>query len=105
MITDTVKRKIKFVNDISTVVVPVQKNVESIQYRVFENLDHSSVVAECLVVIYKGGARTVRNCNGNSFSAIFSEIAKFLDHGYYDEERDLLNIEAHPETWKEYKEE
>jgi hypothetical protein len=64
-------------------------------------LNYIDYTKEYLVINYKGGARTVRICSGNSYSAIFEEISKYLDRGYYAEEYDLYDIERHPETWQE----
>lgn len=100
MITELIK-KVKFVNEISKAVTKVQDNVTSIRYRVFKSLTHEGWEKEYLVINYKGGARTVRVCTGNSCSAIFEEIAKYLEHGYYSEERDLVNLEYHTEEWQE----
>ena len=99
--TDSLKKKVQFVNEISEAIVKVQTNVTSIQYRIFNNLEYKNYTKEYLVVNYKGGARTVRICSGNSYSAIFEEISKYLDRGYYAEEYDLYDIEQHPEVWQE----
>ena len=55
---------------------------------------------EYLVVTYDGGAIGVRSCNGNSFTAIFEELTKMLDGGYYDEVQDLHDYE-NDAIWKE----
>lgn len=95
-------KKVSFVKKISDALVPVQGNVESVEYRIFYDKRYNSK-REYVIINYKGGARTVRNCTGNSCSAIFNEIAKYLEHGYYDEEWDLVDIESHPEIWEEVK--
>ena len=55
---------------------------------------------EYLVVTYDGGAIGVRSCNCDSFTAIFEELTKMLDGGYYDEVQDLHYYENN-EMWKE----
>ena len=42
----------------------------------------------------------VKSCNCDSFTAIFEELAKMLDGGYYDEVQDLHYYENN-EKWKE----
>lgn len=99
--TTEISKKIKFVTEISEAVTKVQDNITSIKYRVFKSLTQENEEREYLVINYKGGARTVRACTGNSCSAIFEEIAKYLEHGYYSEVRDLVNLEYHTEEWQE----
>lgn len=94
--------KVSFVKKISEALVPVQANVDNVEYRIFYDKRYG-YRQEYVIINYKGGARTVRSCNGDSCSAIFEEIAKYLEHGYYDEEWDLVDIESHPEIWEEVK--
>ena len=56
--------------------------VESIDYEVYED---GSYYKEYLIIHYNGGAITARNCTGNSAAAVFQEIARYLNSGYYDE--------------------
>jgi len=87
--------KVKFVKELNEAVSKNQANVESIEYRVYTHVN--GCIQEYLVINYKGGARTVRNCNGNSTSAIFGEIARYLDSGYYNEVGNLEKLEANPD--------
>ena len=93
-----VENKVRFVRGLSNSICPFKTNVESIEYVVFEHSE-KGWTQEYLVVNYDGGAKTVRNCNGNSFSAIFEELSRFLDSGYYDEVEDIKYYENSP-NWK-----
>ncbi len=96
----TVENKISFVRSLSKPLSTHQENINNIEYHVFEHIDHKWK-QEYLVINYVGGARTVRNCNGNSFSAVFEELAKYLDSGYYTEEQNYLHYENDPK-WKRF---
>lgn len=87
------EKKINFVKELEKAVLPVQTNIEAIHYDVFESKKNSAWHNEYLVVEYKGGARSARNCNMNSCSAIYAELAPLLtswcggkDVEYYNEE-------------------
>ena len=96
-----IPNKVKFVNELSKVIPKYKTGIKSIQYRVFKwDEPDSHYYIEFLVVNYDGGAKTVRNCNGNSFSAIFEELARFLDSGYYEEVNTLSQYENDPK-WTE----
>ena len=74
------------------------------KYSIFDFLkdkfDGKAYYQEYLVITYDGGALGVRSCNGDSFTAIFEELAKMLDGGYYNEVQDLHDCE-NSEMWKE----
>lgn len=87
------EKKINFVKELEKAVLPVQPNIAAIHYDVFENNAHPEWHNEYLVVEYVGGAKSARNCNWNSCSAIYNELAPLLnswcggkDIKYYDEE-------------------
>ena len=86
-------KKVDFVKALSAVIPAYQTNVESLHYDVFED-EETGYDYEYLVIDYVGGAHSYRNCNGNSISAIFEEIAGMLDSGYYEEERDYNVIKS-----------
>ena len=54
-------------------------SVSEIKYYIFEN------GLEYVVLEFNGGAICARNCTGNSQAAVFQEIAKMLNGGYYEE--------------------
>ena len=85
--------KVNFVKALSAVIPAYQTNVESLHYDVFED-EETGYDYEYLVIDYVGGAHSYRNCNGNSISAIFEEIAGMLDSGYYEEERDYNVVKS-----------
>ena len=85
--------KVNFVKALSAVIPVYQTNVESLHYDVFED-EETGYDYEYLVIDYVGGAHSYKNCNGNSISAIFEEIAGMLDSGYYAEERDYNVIKS-----------
>lgn len=86
-------KKVDFVKALSAVIPAYQTNVESLHYDVFED-EETGYDYEYLVIDYVGGAHSYRNCNGNSISAIFEEIAGMLDSGYYEEERDYNVVKS-----------
>lgn len=90
---ETLSKKVNFVKALSAVIPAYQTNVESLHYDVFED-EETGYDYEYLVVDYVGGAHSYRNCNGNSISAIFEEIAGMLDSGYYEEERDYNVVKS-----------
>lgn len=102
MMTKGMEKKVNFVKELSKTIVKVQENVTGIEYRIYQNTEpgREDWIEEFLVIDYKGGARTVRTCNGNSCSAVLVEIAKYLEHGYYSEESDLKNLERDPAHWE-----
>ena len=91
--------KVKFVNELNNVIPKYKTNVEFIEYRVYEHTE-KGWTQEYLVINYNGGSKTVRNCNGNSFSSILQEVSRYLDSGYYDEVDDLKYYENSP-NWIE----
>ena len=90
---ETLSKKVNFVKALSAVIPAYQTNVESLHYDVFED-EETGYDYEYLVIDYVGGAHSYRNCNGNSISAIFEEIAGMLDSGYYEEERDYNVVKS-----------
>lgn len=102
MMTKGMEKKVNFVKELSEAIIKVQENVTGIEYRIYQNIEpgHEDWAEEYLIINYRGGARTVRNCYGNSCYAILEEISKYLEHGYYNEEKDLTNIERDPAHWK-----
>ena len=101
-----IPNKVKFINDLNKVIPTYKTGIEKIEYKVFkcdnfkEEFGNQVYYQEYLVVTYDGGAIGVRCCNGNSFTAIFEELTKMLDGGYYDEVQDLHDCE-NSEMWKE----
>lgn len=65
----------------------VGHSIEKLDYDIFYVDD---TLYEYLVVTYDGGAIAARNCYGDSLSAIFDEIARLFNGGYYDEVSDYL---------------
>lgn len=87
------KEKVNFVKGLEQAVLPVQPNIVAIHYDVFASNKNPNWTNEYLVVEYKGGAKSARNCNMNSCSAIYAELAPLLtswcggkDVEYYNEE-------------------
>ena len=78
MINECLQNKIMFVENLSKVVERSISHVDRISYTVFEDKKHGWT-DEFVVVYYRGGAIQARNCNMNSNSAIFQEIANMLN--------------------------
>lgn len=94
--TQSLLNKVNFIKDLSKVITTYKSGIEKLEYQVFKH--KNGYHQEYLVVTYDGGAIGVRNCNGNSITAIFEEVSKLLDGGYYSEVRDLREFENDP-TW------
>ena len=69
----------------------VGHSIEKLDYDVFYVDD---IRYEYLIVTYDGGAIAARNCYGDSLSAIFGEIARLFNGGYYDEVSDYLTLKG-----------
>lgn len=85
------KDKKQFVEDLGKVISKHLFGIEKLDYDVFEI---NGYIYEYLVVTYRGGAIATRNCRGNSLSAVFEEISKLLDGGYYEEVNDYRNAKS-----------
>ena len=77
MLKQGLKDKIEFVKDLNVAVATHVWNIDSLDYAIFEDLDHGWY-DEYLVVNYKGGAVQARNCSGNSNAAILEELGKMV---------------------------
>ena len=77
------KQKINMVKEINDAYCKCDNGVKNIAYEVFEHPQYGQ--CEMLKVTFKGDAYSIRNCNGDSFSAILSEISKLVNGGYYAE--------------------
>ena len=66
---------------------PAGSSVAKVEYEVYEKeIDESTTYfAEFLVVTFDGGAKSVRNVNGNSNMTNLVELGKLVNGGYYDE--------------------
>ena len=93
------KEKQNFVRELSGVIPFYIPNVIGLQYKIFEN-KKEGWFEEYLVIGFDGGARLARCCNANSNMAIFSEIAKYIRGGYYEEIEGLARLETDPD-WVE----
>ena len=93
MLTEEKKKKIEFVKKLNEAFQVVGKSVEQVNYKIFES---DNVIKEYLEVIYKGGARAVRNCTGDSCYAILEELGKLVYGGYYTEVADIERLENDP---------
>jgi hypothetical protein len=75
MLNDTLKEKIKFIDDLSKVVAGRVSSIVGLEYLVLEEKDRG-YNEEFVVVNYNGGAKQARCCTCNSTAAIFNEVAK-----------------------------
>lgn len=95
--TESIKKKVKFVEGMSNSITPFITGITKVEYVVFKHNEHGHY-QEFVVITYNGGARTVRNCNGNSYSAILDEINRYINSGYYSELEFFHDFEIDP-TW------
>lgn len=87
------KGKKAFVDALSAAfqVVPSTHSVQKVELEVYskkitnEHVTDYTYYQEYLVVTFKGGAKSVRNSNGNSNTANLRELGKLVDGGYYIE--------------------
>ena len=79
------KEKIKFVREVGEAYCKRNDDVVKIDYEVFANKKYEGDIREYLRVDFSSGDYSIRNCNGNSLSAILYEISKLVEGGYYDE--------------------
>ncbi len=69
--------------------------VEKIVYEVWlDNDSYMDNYFEIIKLTYSGGAFAIRTVLGDSELAIFQEIAKLIDGGYYDEVRSYNELTA-----------
>lgn len=72
-------------------VVPCTHSVHKVELEVYskkitnEYVTDYTYYQEYLVVTFRGGAKSVRNSNGNSNTANLRELGKLVDGGYYVE--------------------
>ena len=73
---------------------PKGSTVASVAYEVYAKKVNEDVTyyQEYLVVTFFGGAKAVRNANGNSNLANFKELGKLVEGGYYDEVKGYLAL-------------
>ncbi len=87
------KEKKMFIDGLNAAfqISPKKHSIVSVNYEVYSKVINNEYVTnhtyyqEFLVVIFDGGAISVRNVNGNSCTANFRELGKLLDGGYYEE--------------------
>lgn len=77
------EQKITMVKEIGETLSKIDRmSIVKMEYDVFTIRGYRE---EYLVVTYNGGAIAARNCSGDSCYAVFEEIAKLANGGYYDE--------------------
>ena len=72
--------KVEFVDKVNSSLVRSFKNIANVSYEIYDEGNY-----EFLIVNYVGGAKAVRNCTGNSLSAILREFSRLVDGHYYEE--------------------
>lgn len=77
MLNDTLKEKIKLVDDLSNVVAGRVGSIVGLEYLVLIEKARG-YTEEFVVVNYNGGAKQARCCTYNSTAAIFEEIGKMV---------------------------
>lgn len=81
-------KKKAFVDNISKALELSDTIVNKVSYEVWTRYNERfgiNVYNEFVIVEFNGGAKSPRSVSGNSHSAIFREIGKLIDGGYYDE--------------------
>lgn len=82
----TLLEKVQFVSELSETISKYQRNVEKVEYKVF---DVNGGIEEFVVITYVGGAYSAIRSNWNSFSSIIRIISNYLDSGDYDHQHYL----------------
>lgn len=67
-------------------------NIANIRYEVYQSKKNPEWYQEYVVVTFDSGAISPRTVNGDSHSAIYREIGKLVDGGYYDEVKDYNEL-------------
>lgn len=81
---DRMQKKVNCVKELSAIIPKYVSNVLGMTYEVYEYEDQRSQ-REFVIINYVGGGYSVRDCTGNSCSAIVEEIATKLNSGYYED--------------------
>ena len=63
----------------------IAKNVWGIEKIFLDEFESDGIDYSYLVVVFKGGGLSVRNCRYNSVTANIREVAEMLNGGYYRE--------------------
>lgn len=93
--------KEKFIKNISKVIAEDGRmGVKEVRYEVYNHKEWGE--QEYLIVVFRGGAISVRNVNINSNLANFMELGQLLRGGYYSEVKDYQEIIEDPE-WERIK--
>lgn len=87
------RKKKAFIDSLNTVfqIRPRTHSVDLVEYELYtkyvenEDAQDYTYYQEYLVVTFKGGAKNVRNINGNSDTANFRELGQLINGGYYKE--------------------
>ena len=73
---------------------PAGSSVAKVEYEVYEKeFNGAPMFQEMLVVTFDGGAKSVRNVNGNSNMTNLVELGKLVNGGYYDEVEYYNNLD------------
>lgn len=65
---------------------PDGSSITKVEYEAYtKEFNGEQVFQEYLIVIFDGGAKSVRSVNGNSNMTNFIELGKLVNGGYYDE--------------------
>lgn len=87
--------KEEFIKNIGKVIAEDgHMDVQEVRYEVYNHKEWGT--QEYLIVVFRGGAISVRNANINSNSANFRELGQLLDGGYYSEVKDYREIVEDP---------
>ena len=79
-------KKASYVEAINNAIKPFHDNIDKIRYHAFKKVEEDeNYVKEFVTITYQGGAQTILNVNCDSCSAIFQEIGKYIDSGWYHE--------------------
>lgn len=79
------ENKIKFMEKINEAIHEDLNSIENVKLDVFEHPEYGTL--EYLVITFKGGAISVRNCRGNSNLANLEQFTQMCFGGYYSEVR------------------
>ena len=97
---ESYKEQQEFISKLNEIIQGHIPNVEQVRLEVLVNTNKDEVEKVLLVIRFKGGAISVRNCSGNSNVANLQEFSKYCLGGYYDEVNDyflfkqtLVNLE------------
>ena len=99
-ISREIRQKYDFVKKISEVITEAgASTIRGVEYEYWVN-EESNWRYELVVMHYKGGAFAPRNVSADNLAAIFREIGRLMEGGYYEEVEGRKKLETNAKWQK-----